>query len=368
MKSELLMIIEAGLKKNSAKVKNYANLLAGNYESIDPKFSKEIIKIINNNSSHGVYFDEFLTKPKDKDSSLDMVEISIDTNYHEGIILEPRIKDAITNFCLAVTKKEELLKHNLDLPHSLLLYGEPGTGKTAIAHLVSKELNLPLVTVKLDGLISSLLGNTAKNIRRVFEYASDKPCILFLDEFDAIAKVRSDSSELGELKRVVNSLLQNIDLFTKGNILIAATNHEKLLDPAIWRRFTTIVETTNISLETKFDIFESSFNNFSLDFSFTEAKRKTIENLIKPLTPSEIRKIALTTIRRVILKGDSKVSYVNILHEFYNTIVLLQETSFIIFLNDNKVSKNEISNYLNVSVRQIDNELKRRNNEREQYN
>ena len=86
-----------------------------------------------------------------------------------------------------------------------------------------------------------LLGSTAKNIRKIFDYASRRECILFLDEFDVIAKLRDDKNELGELKRVVNSLIQNIDAFSNDSILIAATNHHELLDPAIWRRFTTIV-------------------------------------------------------------------------------------------------------------------------------
>lgn len=101
---------------------------------------------------------------------------------------------------------------------------------------------MPLVVARFDAIVSSLLGNTAKNIRKIFDFADHKPCILFLDEFDAIAKARDDQYELGELKRVINSLLQNIDSFAKQNILIAATNHPELLDKAIWRRFNTVIE------------------------------------------------------------------------------------------------------------------------------
>lgn len=130
-----------------------------------------------------------------------------------------------------------------------MLYGPPGCGKTTVAQLISSITNLPLVTARLDGLVSSLLGSTAKNIRKVFDYASKRECILFLDEFDVIAKLRDDKNELGELKRVVNSLIQNIDEFSEDSILIAATNHHKLLDPAIWRRFNTILALEKPQLE-----------------------------------------------------------------------------------------------------------------------
>ena len=111
------------------------------------------------------------------------------------------------------------------------------TGKTQAAKFIAEQTGLPLVTVRIDGLVSSYLGNTAKNIRMLFDFIEKTPCILFLDEFDAIAKMRDDSNELGELKRVVNTLLQNIDSIESKVPVIAATNHEHLLDSAVWRRF-----------------------------------------------------------------------------------------------------------------------------------
>ena len=94
-----------------------------------------------------------------------------------------------------------------------------------------------MYVARLDGLISSFLGSTSKNIRALFDFAAKTPCVLFLDEFDAIAKLRGDSQELGELKRVVNSFIQNLDTLGSQSIVIAATNHQELLDSAIWRRF-----------------------------------------------------------------------------------------------------------------------------------
>jgi SpoVK/Ycf46/Vps4 family AAA+-type ATPase len=121
---------------------------------------------------------------------------------------------------------------------SMITYGPPGTGKSRLARFIAQELGLDLYLSRLDGLISSFLGSTSKNIRALFDFASKRPCILFLDEFDAIAKLRGDTQELGELKRVVNSFLQNLDAASEQTIILAATNHEELLDGAVWRRFT----------------------------------------------------------------------------------------------------------------------------------
>jgi hypothetical protein len=118
-----------------------------------------------------------------------------------------------------------------------LIYGEPGTGKTRLAFWIAHTLDLPVILVKLDGLVSSFLGTTARNIGNLFAFANRYRCVLLLDEFDAIAKVRDDPQEVGEIKRVVNALLQNLDVRQNIGFTIGITNHPKLLDPAVWRRF-----------------------------------------------------------------------------------------------------------------------------------
>ena len=185
--------------------------------------------------------DSFSTKPVDSESRMDIVEITMPQVSPDFVVLDQYSRASIHNFIDSYTHRDLLLQSGLDISNTLLLYGPPGCGKTTVAQYISSITGLPLVTARLDGLISSLLRSTAKNIRKIFDYASKRECILFLDEFDVIAKLRDDKNELGELKRVVNSLLQNIDGFNSDSILIAATNHHELLDPAIWRRFSTIV-------------------------------------------------------------------------------------------------------------------------------
>jgi ATPase family associated with various cellular activities (AAA) len=123
-----------------------------------------------------------------------------------------------------------------------LIYGAPGTGKSRLAHWMANQLGLPIVLVRIDGLVSSFLGTTARNIGNLFGFANRYRCFLLLDEFDALAKLRDDPHEVGEIKRVVNALLQNLDARREVGLTIGITNHPRLLDAAVWRRFEVQLE------------------------------------------------------------------------------------------------------------------------------
>lgn len=177
------------------------------------------------------------TAPRDKDSLLELYEIIQSTERLEDVILPESQKNALVQLIEEQKNADDLKKHNIEPANRLLLCGPPGCGKTMTAYAIGQALELPIAYVRLDGLVSSYLGQTSTNLRKVFDSVRNQRIILFLDEFDAIAKKRDDSNELGELKRVVTTLLQNFDNMPSNVLLIAATNHEHLLDPAIWRRF-----------------------------------------------------------------------------------------------------------------------------------
>ena len=130
-----------------------------------------------------------------------------------------------------------LRSHNLEPRHRVLLVGPPGNGKTSLAEAIAEALAVQFFVVRYDAIIGSFLGETATRLRRVFDYARTTPCVLFFDEFDAVGKERGDVNETGEIKRVVTSLLMQIDDLPSYTVVIAASNHSELLDRAVWRRF-----------------------------------------------------------------------------------------------------------------------------------
>ncbi|WP_341940216.1 ATP-binding protein [Microbacterium sp. LWH10-1.2] len=176
--------------------------------------------------------------PVDKDSSAPLATVVMPDDIVATLPLFPDAVQAnIDALLMEWMNAERIRAAGLSPSPSLLVYGAPGTGKTTLALWLAQQLGRPVVLARLDGLISSFLGTTARNLGTLFTFANRYDCVLVLDEFDAIAKVRDDPNEVGEIKRVVNALLQNMDVRFGLGVTIALTNHEALLDPAIWRRF-----------------------------------------------------------------------------------------------------------------------------------
>jgi hypothetical protein len=176
--------------------------------------------------------------PHDRETGSPLVRI-IFPDQNEGIqpLLSNELSAAIRDLIGEWSQVERLAAIGVQPNLRCLLYGQPGVGKTMLARYIASTLNLPIVEARLDGLVSSFLGTTARNIGTLFDFSDRYQCVLFLDEFDAIAKARDDSHEVGEIKRVVNSLLQSLDARGSRGFTLAATNHEHLLDAAVWRRF-----------------------------------------------------------------------------------------------------------------------------------
>lgn len=304
---EIGKIIEGSLKHDQTKVINYTNQLISKLETDGEtravaKFKKLLsaqtemsLTAMGNNAKS-------LSIPVDTESRTTLADIIYPDENNIEVILSKRNTDKLDSFILSYKNSDKLNDLGIGVSNTLLLYGPPGCGKTKCAYLIAKQLNLPLVIARLDSLISSYLGTTAKNIRNLFEFAQKIPCVLFLDEFDAIAKARDDNNELGELKRVVNSLLQNVDSMSKDSLLLAATNHQQLLDSAVWRRFDYKLE---IELPDKEAISKLIYLFTGHMGTLSEKDVTELSTLFFGLSGAEIEELITKSIRNAVIHNHS---------------------------------------------------------------
>ena len=180
--------------------------------------------------------------PVDADSRLQLLRVDEAPYLDREPTFSGPLSLALSRLVKERAEESRLLKLDLQPTRSVLFTGPPGVGKTMSARWLAREMGRPLLVLDLAAVMSSFLGRTGANLRHVLDYAKAQDCVLLLDELDAIAKRRDDTGEVGELKRLVTVLLQEIDDWPTGGLLIAATNHAGLLDPAIWRRFELILD------------------------------------------------------------------------------------------------------------------------------
>jgi adenylate kinase family enzyme len=194
-------------------------------------------------SLHIPQFDVPLPEPpRDRESALPLADLVLSERTLGDLTLAPGLAERLADLVDEVSRWAALDALAVPRRNRVLLHGPPGCGKTSIAEALAGELGRILVTIRVDSLVSSYLGETASNLRRVMDFAATGAYVVLFDEFDSLAKDRADPADHGELRRVVNAVLQLIDRYRGPSIIVAATNHDAILDDAVWRRFDEVLE------------------------------------------------------------------------------------------------------------------------------
>lgn len=237
--AELVQMARLALTGRPQDVQTYIRRLARRYQGALPGIAAELTNLLQEAPTRQSPLRREVTAPVpvDLESRLQLLRIEDAPALDVEPIWDHGVRRALEQILFERHRDAELLKQGLSPTRSVIFTGPPGVGKTLAARWVARELQRPLMTLDLSAVMSSFLGRTGANVRHVLDYAKGVNGVLLLDELDAIAKRRDDATDVGELKRLVTVLLQEIDDWPASGLLIAATNHADLLDPAVWRRF-----------------------------------------------------------------------------------------------------------------------------------
>lgn len=239
----LVQIARLGLAGRSQDVQAYLRRVITRVRKADPTLAQRLSELLARAPTNLSPLRDFGSAlvPVDADSRLSLAKTEYPVLVPDEPILEERLRVKVEQVVQERAHLTALEAQGLGPTRSLLFVGAPGVGKTMTARWLASLLDRPLITLDLATVMSSYLGKTGSNIRAVLDYAKSVESVLLLDEFDAIAKRRDDDGDVGELKRLVTVILQEVDDWPASSLLIAATNHGELLDPAIWRRFDDVL-------------------------------------------------------------------------------------------------------------------------------
>lgn len=306
VEKHLISIIESALVGDKPRVEMAATILSKSVKKENPLLSQKINDLLEQYTFMGrqtLRGAHTMPPPVDPDSQLEMVNIyEPDLSLSPKPIFNDQLDSFIHDFLHERNFIKELLKNELKPSNSLIITGPPGTGKTMLAKYIASALNKTLVVLDLSASISSFLGKTGHNLKKVLTYARHTSAVLLLDEFDAIAKKRDDSTDLGEIKRVVNILLMELENWPPSSVLLATSNHPDLLDKAVWRRFDHSI---TLGMPEPHQIEVILYDQLK-DFITDDCKStiKPIVELLDDISPADICRYTNNVKRRIVIKKE----------------------------------------------------------------
>src|SRR5690554_151037 len=252
IKFDIAQVSCLALSEKNDDLRLFIAKLVRKYRDTEPNLSEELAGYLRTNAPNSASsmmrrklygFDRSQQAvPTDDDSQLALLKKYFDDTPSLKPIFSNDIEATVNLLIKEREQVKKLAKRGLDPTKTAVFISAPGVGKTITARWIAASLGVPLYVLDLSAVMSSLLGQSGANLRNALDFAKRTPCVLLLDELDAIAKRRSDDSDIGELKRLVTVMLQEVDEWPASGLLLAATNHPELIDPALWRRFDLVVE------------------------------------------------------------------------------------------------------------------------------
>lgn len=340
----ILRLVEAALSGNPDQIRMAANLLSSDLYNSHPELSKQIASA---SASYGLRGAADRVNPHISKVSQSFQGELFRSELTPLSIEDPILADNISGVLRQVLNEHKLRKklidNDLEPVKTMLFMGPPGVGKTLSAKWIAQELNLPLIVLDLANVMSSQLGRTGNNLKAAIEHAASEPCVLLLDEFDSIAKKRNDDSDIGELKRLVTVLLQAIDSWPSTSLLIAATNHAELLDPAIWRRFEEKVIFENPDdVQIKAYLYSLTSNQ----------KAAELFPLFRGMSFSEIKTLIIRSKKISLMEGANLVDQLIsscIFEKAVEKLSIKEKKAIAVNLIAAKISQRQVSKFLNMS-------------------
>ena len=249
VQSDLAQLIRLALAEQTEDVRLFVARLVRKYRNTDPELAEQMnlylrAKTPRSSAPMRKVMQPTLptqTLPVDDESRLSLLKVFKDEPSREQPLLSLDLEETLSQLIQERRQTERLASMGLSPTRSAIFVGPPGVGKTLTARWLASQLGVPLYVLDLTAVMSSLLGRSGSNLRTALDFSKRGPCVLLLDEVDAIAKRRSDDADIGELKRLVTVILQEVDEWPATSLLLAATNHAELIDPALWRRFDLVI-------------------------------------------------------------------------------------------------------------------------------
>lgn len=289
---------------------------------------KDSLKQQRNNSLTKVGSESYFNRIEDREVG-ELILEKLTSNYRlDNIVADNSVIHSLQYFIEEHQKADLLRKFDLPIANKLLLHGPSGCGKTLASYVVAGELDKMMVVVNLGAIVSSKLGETSKNLSKIFRKAASEDCIIFIDEFDSLGKVRDYTQDHGEMKRVVNTILQLFDYLPQNSIIIAATNQKEMLDEALLRRFDFSIG-FNLPTETEIkDLIALTLKNGNFIFDNKTKANKVIKNSVG-LSYYSIQKTLVTAIKRSLfaIKNPDNVISAKINTSIWQNLINIEKNS-----------------------------------------